>query len=148
MWPELGESASSVFKTWVALDSPRLEKIKKLFPERGTYGGNRQLMDWMENKLHAMSYSIGSFYNVLFWIQQEYWERSNPILKAELSEYRSSLFKWKTGTFVPDWKVLEWVEIRTKCSCVHGPRKIGEVTDSKVRPTILFPTRLHKSLGK
>jgi hypothetical protein len=63
-------------------------------------------MDYMENVLYkeAVSlidtyYSKGfapKLYNILFYIQEAYWETSIPRLKDDVNEMADTLFKFKT----------------------------------------------------
>jgi hypothetical protein len=79
-WPVLPAGASEKITSQALTDQARIDRICNLLPTRGTYSGNKQTVDWMENGLYKEAKAItdvfesstqspwltGPCYNVLF----------------------------------------------------------------------------------
>lgn len=154
MWPATPISVAAPWVAWVQKESKRLERLQKDLPRRGTVYSASWMMKWLDNlidipgqklKLLKITFPTKAG-NVLWAIQYSYWKRTVPLLFRDLNKYSDQLFKWKTGSDVPDWKLKEWVAARLQGSNISKPKTIGEKARLKDKPSILFPTRLWKSI--
>jgi hypothetical protein len=51
-WPVLPLNASEKITEQALKDQLRIDRVAALMPTRGTYSGNKQTVDWMENGLY------------------------------------------------------------------------------------------------
>jgi hypothetical protein len=131
---------------WKSLGITPLPKLKVSWPT----------MDWLSTALYDIA-KLSAYpgekrsmlYNVLFKIQESYWNDSLPLLVEDIDQWQRLLTGMKyPGNGLTDDTFKEWVGFRSTSNQIRSPIVLGMKIQQKATPTVLFPTRLHRTMNR
>jgi hypothetical protein len=153
MWPELEAPYDAPALELVRKSEARLDGIMSELPDEPQYPTSvARLRDWIAKGLPKESEKFKDLcvfppklWNAFSAIQRRQWSDSIPPSRADAMKFKEVLMNMRYPPVTQDL-FLKWVDQMMISSSLRRPRFLGEKTRLKDKPSILFPTRLYRTL--